>query len=173
MALDVRASVMGQEEENPAERYENKGPLTVVRRQVVDWRLWAPRGMGVLRVDYNRSYHDIWRQAVKFVFFQGTPIETRFQNHPRDDLADHERSISIVRTAGIIQAALGGQVERESPVVSITSPGSEVDETPIIRSMGYLAGRITEIGPDYFFSRWFLSGLVGVDEVNRIQWYWW
>jgi len=103
------------------------------------------RGSGTLRVDYSRSNYDIWEEAVKAVFFRVRPITSRIEGL---DPPAHERSISIVRTAGVIQAALGGNVELEFVC------GTQVTPRPIIQAMGYLAGEITQLGPDY-------SSLVG------------
>jgi len=119
-------------------------------RRRVGGRPEPPCGTGVLSVDYERAYYDIWQQAVMQVFFRAIPIGSRFRDL-YDSLRKYERSISIVRTAGAFQAALGGEVEQEALVSSLSL---EVDETPSVRAMGYLAGNITDIGPDY-------SALVG------------
>lgn len=58
---------------------------------------------GMFEVDYSRSFYDIWMDAVKFML-----------NQTRDTDGNMERQITIVRTAGIIQQALGQDFERET-----------------------------------------------------------
>ncbi|PSN64407.1 hypothetical protein BS50DRAFT_498847 [Corynespora cassiicola Philippines] len=56
-----------------------------------------------------------------------------------------ERQISIVRVSGIVQNALGkkmgGEIERQDD-----SCGKE---HPVIAALGYIAGKILQVGPDY------------------------
>ena len=86
--------------------------------------LESERGVGSFRIDYSRSSYDIWTDLVKFVFFRAKNIHGRFINSqapnatpesvggPTSPLND-ERKISIVRTAGITQEALGHMVDEE------------------------------------------------------------
>ena len=112
------------------------------------------RGIGSLRVDYTRSFYDIWTSVVDFVFFQARRVEGRVHVHVGSEAREQavgrqvdaplneERRISIVRTAGIIQDALGQKVEEE-----FAGPG----HTAVSRT--YL-GRIS---------------MVGCDQANRAQ----
>ncbi|KAK0624122.1 hypothetical protein B0T14DRAFT_407171, partial [Immersiella caudata] len=105
------------------------------------------RGVGAIHVDYSRSFYDIWADAVKAIFFRARPMSTRFED---PSASVHERAVSIVRTAGVIQAALGDNVEVELE----SGPSTQLTERPTIQAMGYIAGEITELGPNY-------SALVG------------
>lgn len=133
LAVDIRAAAEG--ENCFEEKFES---LEDAER----WLRSQPgRGTGTLRVDYSRPYYDIWTDAVKAVFFRARPISSRFPNLD----ASYERSVSIVRTAGVLQAALAGRVEEELPHPQT----AHVEEKPIFQVLGYIAGKITNIGPDY------------------------
>jgi Heterokaryon incompatibility protein (HET) len=83
------------------------------------------RGIGSLRVDYSCSFYEIWTSVINFAFFQAKNVEGRV--HVRapsetqeqsgvgqvDQSMNEERRISIVRTAGIVQSALGQMIEEE------------------------------------------------------------
>lgn len=83
------------------------------------------RGMGSLEVDYTRSYFDIWSSVIKFVFFQARDTGSKYrpdmccgiQQHATEGQQEYllgtERQRSIVRTACMVQQALGQQVEEE------------------------------------------------------------
>ncbi|KAL2126543.1 hypothetical protein VTI74DRAFT_710 [Chaetomium olivicolor] len=107
---------------------------------------------GRLKVDYARPFYDIWADVVAFVFSRpGKTEQYRDANEAfgiepmslaaRCSFLAFERRLSIVRTAGVIQRALGQQVEEQPG-----SPGRT--QAPPIRAMGYLAGEILEIGPE-------------------------
>lgn len=82
------------------------------------------RGMGSFKVDYSRSFYDIWTDVVKFVFFRAKNIQRRYSKQSMNvesALFDEnkafireERRISVVRTAGIVQQALDQKVEEEA-----------------------------------------------------------
>ncbi|CAE7002185.1 hypothetical protein P3342_001555 [Pyrenophora teres f. teres] len=57
-----------------------------------------------------------------------------------------EREVSIVKIAGVIQNALDQKVDQELANQGETSCKHE---QPIIRAVGYVAGEIVELGPDY------------------------
>ncbi|KAK0748431.1 heterokaryon incompatibility protein-domain-containing protein [Apiosordaria backusii] len=101
-----------------------------------------PRGTGgLLRVDYSRSFYDLWRSVVGFIYHctESTPGKTRL-----DYLKGEERRITIVRTAGIIQRALGQKLDEELP-----TPGRPPRDHESIRVVGYIAGEIIQLGPGY------------------------
>jgi len=135
LAVDIRAAA--EEEEDSFEKN--------VFDSLEDAERWlaseSVRGIGTLRVDYSRCFYDIWIDAVKAVYFLARPITERF---PHLD-PFYERAISVVRTAGALQAALGGMVEGELHHAA----NVHIGETPILQALGYVAGRITDIGPDY------------------------
>lgn len=138
------------------------------------------RGIGSIRVDYSRSFFDLWMSVVNFVFFQANNVEGRIPirlgsdtleqagNRQMDVPLNEERRISIVRTAGIVQDALGQKVEEEFASAGHTAVsrmhlgcisrarrdrancGQNEPELPVIRAMGYVAGEIVQIGPDYW-----------------------
>ncbi|KAK7953397.1 heterokaryon incompatibility protein-domain-containing protein [Apiospora saccharicola] len=97
------------------------------------------RGTGCVEVDYTRSYFDIWSSVVKFVFFQARDKGSRYQldmccqklQQPIEEqqiyLLGTERQRSIIRTACVVQHALGQQVEEE-----LTTSGQQmVTRTPL------------------------------------------
>ncbi|GAB1312455.1 hypothetical protein MFIFM68171_02665 [Madurella fahalii] len=117
-------------------------------------------------VDYDRSFYDIWKDAVKFVFFRARAMEGSW--HPRPEtnpvlqnvsaILEQERRISLMRTAGIIQAALDGRVGEELKLSKnagrLVNPNGENgqlqdSEGLVIRAIGYLAGQIVQLGPEY------------------------
>ena len=137
------------------------------------------RGIGSLRVDYSCSFYEIWIGVVNFVFFQAKKVEglipIRLRNDAQKravseqlDFLNEERSISIVRTASVVQDALGQKVEEEFASAGNTEvcraylgfiSRTERDQAkcsqkepdlPVIRAIGYLAGEIVQIGPDYW-----------------------
>ncbi|KAK4200060.1 heterokaryon incompatibility protein-domain-containing protein [Triangularia verruculosa] len=101
-----------------------------------------PRGLaGLLKVDYNRSFYDLWRSVVGFVFHhtKSTSGKTGVEY-----LSGEERRITIARTAGIIQRALGQKLDDE------LSPLERPQRDPeSIKAVGYIAGEIVQLGPAY------------------------
>ncbi|KAL2024433.1 hypothetical protein VTK56DRAFT_8244 [Thermocarpiscus australiensis] len=118
-------------------------------------------GRGRLKVDYSRPFYRIWADVVQFAFSRparterwGRTEETPAANPQtvttRRALLTNERRISLVRTAGVIQEALGQMVEKE--LATTSSPKANImknsDEASTLRAMGYLGGEIVEIGPE-------------------------
>lgn len=81
------------------------------------------RGGGSFRIDYSRSFYDIWADLVNFVYFRAKNIDGRFNRQTPNAapelvgspkyLLNNERRVSVVRIAGIAQDALGLNVEKE------------------------------------------------------------
>jgi len=81
------------------------------------------RGIGFLRVDYKSSFYKIWTDVVSFVYFRAKTFEHNADL--QEDIvkilsgienvtlsrSDLERQLSVVRTAGIVQGALGQNVD--------------------------------------------------------------
>ncbi|KAL8416120.1 hypothetical protein RB596_006612 [Gaeumannomyces avenae] len=97
---------------------------------------------GRLSIDYERSFFDIWCEAVKFFLEAATPIKD-FCEHPFE--TRDEREAKVVRFAGILQQAFAGKVQEE-----MTSR-SEIKIRPGhgVMTKGYIAGRILHLGPSY------------------------
>lgn len=98
------------------------------------------RGVGRVVVDYDRSFYAIWKDAIKFVFFRARAMDSLW--HPSretDPVPQHlsaildERRISVVRTAGIIQTAVGGKV------------GEELKLSRDARRLANLGGKLGEV----------------------------
>lgn len=137
-------------------------------------------GVGYLVVDYSRSLLDIWVSVIKFVFFQAKNIERHFSTTAQTELPwdterikrarsleQHERAVSIVRTAGLVQEALGLEVEEEVASPDLLKVNFALHDThnfqsearltcvkhariiPVIRAIGYLSGEIVQLGPHY------------------------
>jgi len=85
------------------------------------------RGRGTFKIDYSRPLYDIWTDVVKFVFFRAKNIEGWCSNQVLNAASalganaflKEERRISVVRTAGIVQAALDQKVEEEVAKVAL------------------------------------------------------
>jgi hypothetical protein len=84
------------------------------------------RGMGSLGVDYHCSFYDIWISVVGFVYFKARnserntsfttvakEIERANREKQKVNPEVEERQFSIVRTASVLQDALGQKVEEE------------------------------------------------------------
>jgi hypothetical protein len=96
------------------------------------------RGVGSLRIDYSCTFYDLWTRVVSFVYFQAKGIQhntssysmalgrSLTDNHQREFRLLEERQLSVVRTAGIIQDALGQKVEEEMANVKETSVSNEI-----------------------------------------------
>ena len=88
------------------------------------------RGMRMFKVDYSRSFYDIWTDVVKFIFIQTKDIAGRHSDSDVD--LEIERRVSVVRAASIVQEALGQRVEeidnsdvvKESPIFTFLSNSS-------------------------------------------------
>lgn len=78
------------------------------------------RGVGLLRVDYHRSYYDIWANVVSFMYFQATGGYTSAFFDNKRYVTPDERQLNIVRLAAITQGALDEKVEAQS-AVSVSS----------------------------------------------------
>ncbi|KAI1357976.1 heterokaryon incompatibility protein-domain-containing protein [Xylaria arbuscula] len=104
--------------------------------------------IGSLCVDYSLSFCQIWANLIKLIF-QARSIGGRFKaKHELSQgrtglLMNEERAISIVRTACMIQNALGQRLEEE-----IVSRNHTIDDPTIIRAVGYIAGRVLRLGPE-------------------------
>ncbi|KXX72825.1 Heterokaryon incompatibility protein 6, OR allele, partial [Madurella mycetomatis] len=115
LANDVHASAGTAGSTNPVEEYIRC--LDLEQPDPPEPR----RGVGRVVVNYNRSFYDIWKDAVKFVLFRARAMDRLW--HPSRDtdpvpqnvsaILEQERRISVMRTAGIIQTALGGKVGDE------------------------------------------------------------
>jgi hypothetical protein len=95
----------------------------------------ARRKKGRIKIDRLRSFYDIWKDVVTHAFFCARPADLSWSmlvlDQSRKDiflrLKDMERNMSIVRTSGIVQEALGHHVERlqvSKDVQVPTSPSS-------------------------------------------------
>jgi hypothetical protein len=78
------------------------------------------RGKGSFSIDYSHSFSRIWEDVVKFVFVRPRRTDRWIiagaespDREPQNSLLPNERRISIVRTAGVVQEALGQMVEAE------------------------------------------------------------
>lgn len=135
----------------------------------------AHQGKGRIKIDRLRSFYDIWKDVVKHVFFRTKPIPRHWTVPGQEanagnllNLDDEERSVSVVRTSGVVQEALGQKVEgwqvSESMEPQVPNPSmyqsgcrdvslTERTQDPSMRStikaIGYVAGKIVRIGPDY------------------------
>jgi Heterokaryon incompatibility protein (HET) len=84
-------------------------------------------GLGLIPVDYSRSFYDIWTDVVISVYIRAEGIEEETRNRPIDAASGlddwtsisltHEGHQSVVRIAGIVQEALDQMVEKD--VVSL------------------------------------------------------
>ncbi|KAI1262300.1 heterokaryon incompatibility protein-domain-containing protein [Xylariaceae sp. FL1019] len=116
------------------------------------------KAVATLNINYAASFYEIWFKVVKLIYLQAKSIKGRIdeklgnadEHHTSSNQSSsvmvHERALSIVRTAGIIQFALGQKVEEEivNGKVNVTLFPSN-----FITALGYIAGEIIQLGPDY------------------------
>ncbi|KAK1751410.1 heterokaryon incompatibility protein-domain-containing protein [Echria macrotheca] len=111
------------------------------------------RGVGRILVDYSRGFYDIWRDVVKFIYFRARPVEWRWSSSvvkthalPAATVQKLERYVSVVRAAGVVQGLFHRRVQDE-----LASRGTPLvrRQNPVIRAIGYVAGQIRQIGPQY------------------------
>ncbi|KAK3346012.1 heterokaryon incompatibility protein-domain-containing protein [Lasiosphaeria hispida] len=105
------------------------------------------RGMGALRVDYSRSFEDIWTNVVQFAYFQAKSVQPPVKVILDRLGSNEERCLSIVRMSGVVQEALGQKVEDE-----LSNVARQMEQSPdpaVITAVGYIAGEITALGPSY------------------------
>lgn len=113
------------------------------------------RGIGLICVDYVCPYYTIWANVVNFCYFQAEEVDIRFQfTDPAIFKPISERKFRIVRTAAVVQNALGQKVADEFASGSglmTTSTGSTGGnpESASITATGYIAGTIGRIGAQY------------------------
>ena len=96
-----------------------------------------PRGSGHFKIRYSCRLYDLWADVVKFAFFRARPIkleewcssESRKCDRLREVL-EGERRISIVRTAGVVQAALNDEVEEEVAGLSLIEASAGTNSRP-------------------------------------------
>jgi hypothetical protein len=135
------------------------------------------RGRGVLEIDYTRSFYDIWRDVVSYMYFRAKPL-LDFGKTPAE--MEDERRVRVVRFAGVVQRAFEGKVEEESrenrkrgpkgqageqqiasePIIEPGNHGTQGQhesrqsvpsswQRNMIQAKGYIAGTILHIGPAY------------------------
>ncbi|KLU83740.1 hypothetical protein MAPG_02791 [Magnaporthiopsis poae ATCC 64411] len=106
------------------------------------WSAKPERGDGRLSIDYERSFFDIWCDAVAFYLWQANPM-TDFGKLPHE--MEDERRAKIVRFAGTLQQAFGGGVHEEMASVSEAT----IESRGYVVAKGYIAGKIRHLGPTY------------------------
>lgn len=73
------------------------------------------RGRGSLQIDYTRSFYDIWRDVVSYMYFRAKPmLDFGKETTGMED----ERRIRVVRFAGVVQMAFEGKLEEKVPRMS-------------------------------------------------------
>jgi len=94
----------------------------LVRTQSLNepFRLPGIRGKGKIRIDRRRSFFNIWKDVVVHAFSCDRPTERPWDapmssrnSDTFSKLKGEERKITVVRTAGIVQEALGQNIESE------------------------------------------------------------
>jgi hypothetical protein len=115
MAYDVRPISGSNSKDDPTEAYLNS--LDLEQEKIVE----PTRGRGVLKIDYSSSLYELWVDVVKFVFFRAKTLQLKNKLGGDQYLQDQERRISLVRTAGVIQAALDQRVESDFLLLPKTS----------------------------------------------------
>jgi Heterokaryon incompatibility protein (HET) len=111
MAYDVYPISSSNSIADPTDAYLNS--LDLEQEKIVE----PARGRGVLKIDYSSSLYKLWADVVKFVFFRAKSLQLKNKLGKNQYFQDQERRISIVRTAGVIQAALDQKVEDDMPLM--------------------------------------------------------
>ncbi|KAI0840594.1 heterokaryon incompatibility protein-domain-containing protein [Hypoxylon sp. FL0890] len=117
-----------------------------------------PQGReGMLKVDYAQSLYGVWTDVVKYLFYRADSIGTsRIQDAltiaQKSTLGRYfgvlereKRYINIVSASGFFQEALGGNVEQSIA----THCSKDEQQESMITAIGYLAGEILGVGPEY------------------------
>jgi hypothetical protein len=134
------------------------------------------QSMGWLRIDYSCTFYNLWARVVAFAYFQARQLQRKSSSQVEgseqailkyeqsDSHLPEERQLNIVRVAGIIQNALSEKVEEEMTVIKDLSVIDNIlqnvflDHTDDIQDeqewstvtvLGYIAGTIVQLGPDY------------------------
>ncbi|KAF2756829.1 HET-domain-containing protein [Pseudovirgaria hyperparasitica] len=100
---------------------------------------WDDPGDMTIQIDYTRSFFDIWKDVIHHRLAQG-PGGSRYYSNPKA-----ERHMSLVRFAGVVQAALNGKVEEELRTGG-TSISQDLIHAPLnIRVLGFVCSTIAHI----------------------------
>ncbi|KAI9667856.1 MAG: hypothetical protein M1821_000675 [Bathelium mastoideum] len=156
LANDIRPFSAKDNSIDPTQAYLESLDLTSVNLPEPD------RGAGFIQVDYSRSHYDIWCDVIKFVLFRARTMQTRFDGRQEPEalvqpletrlttsqkaiILEHERLISVVRTASVVLNALGRNLEHELAHRQLL----QMPRGPEIRAIGYIRSNIMHIGPKY------------------------
>lgn len=167
LANDIRPIVSRDSEPRDFEEFINS--LDMQQQTLPE----SERGIGSFTVDYSYSLYDIWAKVIMFAFYRAKRIERGFGSIHKTELPikankeglalalldQHERLISIVRTAGLAQQALSHDNSEQFTAhlsVSLVCHSTygrlqlmRKQLKPVVRAMGYLSSEIVNIGPDY------------------------
>ncbi|KAF2096177.1 hypothetical protein NA57DRAFT_59234 [Rhizodiscina lignyota] len=111
----------------------------------------SPVDLHNIKVDYSQSIYDIWADVVRFIYNSTRDQEKRLNSRRGKDLATSglphaPERVTIMRTAGVVQEALRQELEKD---VTDDSGSKLAGKNPIVKVIGYVAGRILQLGPDY------------------------
>lgn len=103
LANDIRPVSEPEGSKSPLEK-----PVHSLNLQI-EARTGSRRSIRTFKVDYSRSCYDIWTDVIEFLLLQKHTTGVRSNS---DTDLEIERQINVVRAAGVVQEALGQQVEK-------------------------------------------------------------
>lgn len=108
LASDIRPFFTNDRLKDPVEEHIASLDMELAPMPVMQ------RGLGKLRVDYSASFYDIWRDVLKNIYFRvGYLVHEVKDKAWTAKFKYQERSISVVRSAGVMQEILGREVGKE------------------------------------------------------------
>ena len=171
LANDICPVTRTNDAANLVEKYMN--PLDSQVRTLPE----SPKGLGLISIDYSRSFYEIWTDVVIFIYIGAEGIEEQIKNRPVktvSGLGDWTNIFltdkghgSVVRTAGIVQKAFDQMVEEDVIKLELCNANpkpylipqnllqTKLGKTrypqnkPIIRAIGFISAMIIYIGPDH------------------------
>ncbi|KAF8857274.1 hypothetical protein BDZ45DRAFT_803552 [Acephala macrosclerotiorum] len=96
------------------------------------------KASGVIRIDYQDKFFSLWSEVVLHMYYSGESLEANDANRTR-----------VVRFAGLVQAALDGEVEKEREMECECLELRRAGDAPCIAAVGYVASRILMLGQSY------------------------
>lgn len=101
-----------------------------------------PARTGLFKVDYSRSYFDIWSGVVRFAYSNADRVENQI-NDLQEVLSQKVEEELAHSNHGKVSPRLVSPLSVESDQNQATI------EAPTIRAIGCICGRITQLGPEY------------------------
>lgn len=127
---------------NDVDTFALAGPGAQGSRGLLPGPSTEKRGRALLEIDYKRSFYNIWRDVVSYMYYRAKP---RLDFGKGVEEMEDERRVRLVRFAGVVQKAFDGRVEDE-----LRGGGDSKDPNRVmLKAKGYVAGTVVHLGPSY------------------------